>query len=89
MGPACRYPHLDARLQRGWLKLTGPERVQLLETAIEQLGSLARIDDLAEGLELVVAIAPQPDPECQPPATEVVERHRPGPACARVAARAA
>src|SRR5919202_254155 len=76
MRPACRYPHRDARpLQRGRLKLTGPERAQPLETAIEPPGSFAGVDDLPEGLELVVAIAAEPDPERQPPATEVVERH--------------
>jgi hypothetical protein len=77
MRPACRYPHWDARLlQRGWLKLAAPERIQPLETAIEQSGSFAGVDDLTEGLELIVAIAAQPHSERQPPATEVVERQR-------------
>jgi hypothetical protein len=46
----------------GRLKLTGPERVQPLDTAIEQPGSCAGVNDLPEGLELVVAITAQPDP---------------------------
>jgi hypothetical protein len=77
MRPACRYPHGDARLlQRRWVKFTAPERGQPLETAIEQPSSFTRVDDLPERLELVVAIAAEPDPEGQPPPTEMVERHR-------------
>jgi len=77
MWPACGNPHGDAGLLPwGWLKFTGPERVQPQETAIEQPGPLARVDDLPEGLELVVAFDAEPDPECQPPAAEVVQRDR-------------
>src|SRR4051794_26921633 len=77
MGPACGNPHGNAGLlAREWLKFTGPQRGQAQETAIEQPGPLARVDDLPKRLELVVAFDTKPDPECQPPAAEEVERDR-------------
>src|SRR5215216_176019 len=75
--PARRDPHWDSWTLHGErLELTAPKRVQPVETLIEQPRPFARVDDLPERLELVVAITTQPHAERKAPATELVERHR-------------
>jgi hypothetical protein len=68
MGPACGNPHGYAGLLPwGWLKFTGPERVQPQETAIEQPGPLARVDDLPKGSSSSLRSTPSPTPSVNRP----------------------
>src|SRR5829696_4523918 len=74
--PTAGDPDRDARpLDRGGLELAGPELGELGQALIEEAGALARVDDLAEGLELAVAIAAETDSEGEATAAQVVERH--------------
>ena len=58
--PARRHPHRRARaLNRQRLELPVPELRQPLQALVEQPGPFARVRDLAERLELAVAVAPE------------------------------
>lgn len=59
--PACRDPDRDPRRLHGSrLELPGPKLGQAAEPMIESLCAFARVDDLAEALELGVAVAAEP-----------------------------
>lgn len=62
--PTRRDPDRDPRcLHRSRLELPGPKLGQASEPMIESLRAFARVDDLAEELELPVAVAAEPDSE--------------------------
>ena len=75
VGPAGGNPHRDAgRLHGRRLELAAPVGAEPVESCVEQACPLARIHDLAERLQLVVAIAAKANAEGETAAAEQVER---------------
>src|SRR5687767_14969062 len=74
MWTAARDPDGDPRrLHRPRLELARPQLDQAREAVVEEAGALARLDDLAEALQLAVAAAAQAAAEGQASSAEVVE----------------
>src|SRR4029077_16963437 len=64
VGPAGGDPDRDSRCLHGpGFELACPELPQPGQPFVEAAGALTRIGDLAEGFELAVVAAAEPDPE--------------------------